>query len=149
MTAGGVAQEFRPDPAAASKARRFLRAALDELGPEETARELADLLIAAANEFATNAVIHARTEFTVRVLLGPAEVRVEVSDENSRLPQPCMAPADATSGRGLAIVDGTGLAWGVERHSGGKTLWVQAARVAPPAPVSLQERVESAPSGAG
>ncbi len=47
----------------------------------------------AANELATNAVLHARTEFTVRVVLDGVQARVEVSNENSRVPQPCLAPA--------------------------------------------------------
>ena len=80
----------------------------------------------AANELVANAVFHARTEFTVRVLIDTDRVRIEVSDGNTRMPQPCLTPADATSGRGLAIVDGTGLQWGAERHARGKTVWVQA-----------------------
>ena len=84
------------------------------------------MLVMAANELATNAVLHARTEFTVRVLIDAYRVRVEVSDGNTRMPQPCLTPADATSGRGLAIVDGSGLQWGAERHARGKTVWVQA-----------------------
>lgn len=64
----------------------------------------------AANEFATNAVLHARTNFTVQVRDDGVVVRIEISDRNSRMPQPCLTPADATSGRGLAIVGGSGLA---------------------------------------
>lgn len=89
--------------------------------------DLVHTLVTAANELVTNAVLHARTEFTVRVLADTRWVRVEVSDSNTRMPQPCLAPADAASGRGLAIVDGSGLQWGAERHPGGKTVWVQAA----------------------
>lgn len=125
---GVVADGFQPDPAAVSLARRFLRHALINLGPTDAARELADTLVMAANELATNAVLHARTEFTVRVDVDATQARVEVSDENSRVPQPCLAPADATSGRGLALVDGSGLQWGVDRYPGGKTVWVQAPR---------------------
>ena len=120
-----VAQRFRPDPQAVSAARRFLRRALTAIegGP---AGDLVQKLVMAANELATNAVLHARTEFTVRVLIDAYRVRVEVSDGNTRMPQPCLTPAHATSGRGLAIVDGTGLQWGAERHARGKTVWVQA-----------------------
>ena len=64
----------------------------------------------------------------VRVLIDPHRIRVEVSDGNTRMPQPCLAPADATSGRGLAIVDGSGLQWGAERHARGKTVLIQAHR---------------------
>lgn len=128
MHPAAVAREFAPDAPAVAQARRFLRQALqDQLG-EDPGSDLADTLLMAANELSTNAVMHARTEFTVRLVVGPDLVRVEVTDENSRVPQPCLAPMDATSGRGLAIVDGSGLDWGVDRHDGGKTVWVQTAR---------------------
>lgn len=128
MPTAEVAREFPPDARAVGQARRFLRQALqDQLG-DDPGSDLADLLLMVANELATNAVLHARTEFTVRLVVAPDLVRVEVADDNSRTPQPCLAPADATSGRGLAIVDGSGLDWGVDRHGGGKTVWVQALR---------------------
>lgn len=121
-----VAERFRPDPQAVSAVRRFLRRALTAIEAGPAGDGLVYRLIMAANELATNAVLHARTEFTVRVLIDAHRVRVEVSDGNTRMPQPCLTPAEATSGRGLAIVDGTGLQWGAERHARGKTLWIQA-----------------------
>ena len=103
-----VVREFPPDARAVGPARRFLRQALqDQLG-DDPGSDLADLLLMVANELATNAVLHARTEFTVRLVVAPDLVRVEVADDNSRS-WPCLAPADATSGRGWAIVDGSGL----------------------------------------
>jgi anti-sigma regulatory factor (Ser/Thr protein kinase) len=123
-----VAERFRPDPQALSDARRFLRRALRDIQTGPAGDDLVDVLVMAANELAANAVLHARTEFTVRVLIDLHRVRVEVSDGNTRMPQPCLAPADATSGRGLAIVDGSGLQWGAERHARGKTIWIQAHR---------------------
>lgn len=120
MTEAALTEKFRPDPAAVSGVRRFLRKALTALAGSEPGQELAETLLMAANELATNAVLHARTEFTVRVRDDGAVVRVEVSDSNTRMPQACLAPADATSGRGLAIIDGSGLAWGADRHAGGK-----------------------------
>jgi anti-sigma regulatory factor (Ser/Thr protein kinase) len=123
-----VACEFEPDAPSVSSARRFLRQTLQGMSADGGGSELADTLLTAANELATNAVLHARTEFTVRVVLELTLVRIEVSDGNSRVPQPCLAPVDATSGRGLAIVDGTGLQWGIDRHAGGKTVWLQASR---------------------
>lgn len=131
VTASVLVEEFPPDARSVAGARRFLRQALHEIGQDDTGRELADLLVTAANELATNAVLHARTDYTIRVLLDPAVARIEVTDENPRTPQPCLAPIDATSGRGLAIIDGSGLQWGVDRHAGGKTVWIQAIRKAP------------------
>lgn len=135
MTDVDVAREFEPAGPSLSEARLFLRQSLgDLLGDGDGGSDCVELLLMAANELATNAVLHARTEFTVRVLVEPTSVRIEVADLNSRMPQPCMAPGDATSGRGLAIVDGSGLQWGMERQDGGKTVWLEAARTRPARP---------------
>ena len=48
-----------------------------------------------------------------------------MTDGNIRLPQPSMAPADATTGRGLALVDALANAWGDGRHGRGKTVWFE------------------------
>jgi anti-sigma regulatory factor (Ser/Thr protein kinase) len=128
VTAADVSREFEPNAPAVSQARRFLRQALQDLLGDDDGSELADTLLMAANELTTNAVLHARTEFVVRIAVDAVHVRVEVTDGNSRVPQPCVAPADATSGRGLAIIDGSGLQHGIDRHPGGKTVWVQAQR---------------------
>jgi anti-sigma regulatory factor (Ser/Thr protein kinase) len=128
VPAADVASEFEPEGRSVSQVRRFLRRALQDLLDDDRGSELADDLLLAVNELATNAVLHARTEYSVRVVIEPARVRVEVTDGNTRVPQPCLTPADATSGRGLAINDGSGLQWGIDRHAGGKTVWVQALR---------------------
>lgn len=128
MTAAGMTREFEPDAPSVSQARRILRQALRDLLAEDHDGDLADRLLMAANELARNAVLHARTEVTVRVAVDAVHVRIGVTDDNSRVPQPCLAPADATSGRGLAIIDGSGLQWGIDRHPGGKTVWLQAPR---------------------
>lgn len=128
-----IVARFGPEARAVSESRRFLRKALAGLLPAPGDADVLDTLVLAANELTTNAVLHARTEFSVRLLATPAFLRVEVSDRNSRMPQPCLTPADATSGRGLAIIDGTGLDWGAERHRGGKTVWVQGRRCGPSA----------------
>ncbi|MGH3600827.1 MAG: ATP-binding protein [Pseudonocardiaceae bacterium] len=115
--------ELEPNADMVAEARRFLR---DALAVACGAVEAAEVLVLGANELVTNAVIHARTEFRVTVRRDRDRVRVEVIDGNSRMPQPCLAPWDATSGRGLAIIDGLGLNWGAERHRLGKIVWVEA-----------------------
>ncbi|HUR74679.1 MAG TPA: ATP-binding protein [Sporichthya sp.] len=120
-----LARHFEPQPASVALVRHCLREALDDVLTGEPQQELADSLVLAVNELATNAVMHARTEFTVRLSLANGLLRIEVEDGNPRLGQACLAPADATSGRGLAIVEGTGLDWGVERSTGGKIVWLQ------------------------
>jgi anti-sigma regulatory factor (Ser/Thr protein kinase) len=119
-----VAERFEPRPSSVGEARRFLRKALADIDTGD----LLDRLVMAANELTTNAVLHGRTDFTVRVLIDAHRVRIEVVDGNTRMPQPCLATAEATSGRGLAIVDGSGLRWGAERQPYGKTVWVEGRR---------------------
>jgi hypothetical protein len=122
------------------RARRFLRAILSASDPSNPPAassppdpvapvdgDLLDLLLITANELTTNAVLHGRTDFTVRVVRSTTRTRIEVTDANPRMPQPCLAPLEAASGRGLAILEASGLDWGIERHSEGKTVWVEAA----------------------
>jgi hypothetical protein len=97
-----------------------VQAALDDVDPE-----VCDAALLLTSELATNAVLHARTEFDVTVARLADVVRIAVTDGNTRLPQPCMAPADATTGRGLALVDAMASAWGADRHGRGKTVWVE------------------------
>lgn len=120
-----VHRRFGPTPVAVREARAFLRDCLDAL-----ARHVdfdVDAVLLAANELATNAVVHGGTEFEVRVRLHDGTVRVEVSDHDPRLPQARTADVDATSGRGLALVHNSGLRWGADRTDDGKTVWLAVA----------------------
>jgi anti-sigma regulatory factor (Ser/Thr protein kinase) len=121
---GDPSIELDPVPEAVRAARRFLRAALP--GPDLDPVAI-DSLVLAASELVTNAVLHARTRFRVTVRRpGPGTIRVEVADGDPRLPQSLAPPPAATSGRGLAIIDGLGLDWGVETHERGKVVWIEA-----------------------
>lgn len=115
-----ASQEFEPDPAQVSRARRFVAASLEawELDAADAA-----LLV---SELATNAVLHARSAFRVTLIpLGP-RLRVEVSDDNSRLPAFALVPTDANSGRGLMLIQTLAGAWGIESHvEVGKTIWFE------------------------
>lgn len=138
MTTPVLRRTFPPTPGAVREARAFLRASLLELtthldGAGRTAGVIdltatldVETVVMAANEVVSNAVLHGRTDFEVRVGAQGRTVRVEVVDANPRVPQPCLAPDTATSGRGLAMVDGSGLRWGVDREHDGKTVWLEA-----------------------
>jgi len=85
-----------------------------------------ETIVLLASELATNAVLHARTEYEVRVSLIEGEtIRMEVFDHNSRLPSIASVPTDATSGRGLLIVQALASSWGIDNHSDGKTVWFE------------------------
>jgi anti-sigma regulatory factor (Ser/Thr protein kinase) len=115
---------FEPSPDQVIEVRRFVAAALSAWGVEG-----ADVPLL-VSELATNAVLHARSEFTVGVTVEGYRVRVEVVDGNSRLPSFATVGPEAYSGRGLMLVQGLSSAWGVDAHaSDGKTIWFEVDRV--------------------
>lgn len=109
------------------EARRFARATLQSW-------ELHLVVDAAAlivSELATNAVLHARSSFTVRLALdGQGKLLVEVVDGSVRPPQAKPHGAGATTGRGLSIVEELADEWGVEPRPDGKAVWVRLDAVA-------------------
>ncbi|MHB1533401.1 MAG: ATP-binding protein [Acidimicrobiales bacterium] len=101
-------------------ARHFVGAAVGDWGIE------AEDAVLVASELATNAVLHARSQFTVTLTCDDGELTVEVADHNPRLPVVVPAPSSALSGRGLHIVDAVSAAWGVHsRPDDGKTIWAK------------------------
>ena len=114
-----VEQAFAPDGPSARAARRFVAEAVTAIGMP------ADEALLLASELVTNVVVHARTDFVVRMALTENAIRVAVMDGNTRLPTRGAAPVDATSGRGLSIVDAVVQRWGVQVHPGGKTVWFE------------------------
>ena len=73
------------------------------------------------SELATNCVVHARTDYVVRVVLEEGKVRVEVVDDEPDMPQVC------ERGRGLRMVDDLAAAWGAEPcvDGPGKIVWFE------------------------
>jgi anti-sigma regulatory factor (Ser/Thr protein kinase) len=108
-------------PDSVPAARRFVRRTLAAWG----LAPLADAASLVVSELATNAVLHARSEFTVRVAVDEAGgLRLEVADRSRRRLQPRSHSAAATTGRGLGIVGELAQAWGVADDEHGKSVWV-------------------------
>jgi anti-sigma regulatory factor (Ser/Thr protein kinase) len=114
-------QTFGPDPTNVASARQFVGGTLAGWGLDP------DDVCLLTSEVVTNAVLHAGTDFTVTVKCGDERVRVEVIDLNSRLPLVNQAPTDATTGRGLGVVEGLAQAWGVDSNPPRKTVWFELA----------------------
>ncbi len=119
--------ELESDPRMVVAARQFVR---DRLEAWEATDHL-EAAVLVASELVTNAVLHARTSITLRVLCQNGTVRVEVRDENTRVPVPSACPPDATSGRGLALVAALAGAWGIDHTSDGKSVWAELGPVKP------------------
>lgn len=117
---GKASRTFSPEASEVFAARHFVADVLTGWG---LACDDLPLLV---SELATNAVLHARSDFEVSVVRAGPRVRVEVFDQNTRLPSFAVAPPDAYSGRGLMLLRRLAMAWGVESHSEvGKTIWFE------------------------
>lgn len=112
-----------PVARAAAEARRYVRAALVQLGRQE----LIDTAELGVSELVTNATLHSRTPFEVRVIGGGDQpVRIEVTDGSPGVPMQKRHGELATTGRGLRLLDAAGR-WGVEPLPTGKTVWFEPA----------------------
>lgn len=125
-----VSARFRPDPTAPGEARRFVT---DTLRRSGHATALIDCAQLAVSELATNAVIHARTAFSVTVQSSHRGVRLSVRDTSPRRPVICDRASDPSHGCGLRVVAELGTDWGVEATGRGKTVWAQLPPNVPPA----------------
>lgn len=83
-----------------------------------------DTVALLTSELVSSSILHAYgPQVRVRVLDRGLRLRVEVFDRSPVLLVPRNAPADAVNGRGIALVDALALAWGLDVHPDGKTMW--------------------------
>src|SRR5581483_3459608 len=108
-----------PEPGSAGAARRFVAAALRA---GDGVEELAVLLV---SELASNAVLHAGTEFEVVVDRDGNRLRIEVSDANPTMPMLKSYVTESVTGRGLHMVAASADRWGFEARGTGKVVWFE------------------------
>jgi anti-sigma regulatory factor (Ser/Thr protein kinase) len=119
---GGNSAEasFRPDVATVGEARRFVSDILSAWDADALSWT-AMLLV---TELATNAVLHASTPYDVTLeRRGDGTLRLGVTDGSVRKPRARDYAVDATTGRGLGLVESLALAWGTSSLDNGKTVW--------------------------
>jgi anti-sigma regulatory factor (Ser/Thr protein kinase) len=104
--------------------------------------ELAGRLELVISELSTNAVVHARSPFEVRLWVA-SKIRVEVSDASSAPPTVRRSGRTGQGGRGLLIVAVTADRWGFEPTADGKVVWAELS--ARPGPTVLRLPSASAP----
>ncbi|GAB7193418.1 hypothetical protein NUM3379_41280 [Kineococcus sp. NUM-3379] len=85
--------------------------------------EVADDAALVVAELATNAVLHARTDFEVHLRVLDGGLRVDVCDGSTTHPLSGTLDVVAMSGRGLPLVNALAAGWGVDPREGGKCLW--------------------------
>lgn len=105
----------------ARAARRFVAEAIDEDGFGGDV----DTVLLLVSEVVSNAVRHAGTPFELTVDVGRSEVYVTVVDhDTTRRPEVQEQDPEATSGRGLFIVEQLATKWGSRTIEGeGKAVW--------------------------
>jgi anti-sigma regulatory factor (Ser/Thr protein kinase) len=109
-------------PVSASLARDFVRRRLTEQG----LAHLEDDVTLVVSELATNAMVHARTPFTVCLQAFEQTLLLEVEDGCQTGPVLVVARGLDTNGRGLSIVSLLSRDWGVTaRTDGGKSVWAE------------------------
>lgn len=119
-----IEREFTAELASVRLARQFATEALR--GWELAA--LVDPVTLIVSELATNAVVHARSPFSLRLELAPTALRIEVADCGSGLPNLVAPDPTGAGGRGLLLVAQLSVAWGVEAGSPPcKTVWCELA----------------------
>ena len=110
---------LEPDPKSASRARRFVRTALEDFEPTETL----DVLTLLTSEVVTNAILYGGSEIDVVLERGEAGIRVEVADASPRLPERRPVDGETLGGRGLRLLDSLAGGWGVIELNNGKVVW--------------------------
>ena len=88
-------------PEAVRSARSLVRECAAEMSPNAIAN--AELLV---SEVVTNAVVHGAPDIGVTIVVERGELTVRIADGDTRVPTLREQPmADATSGRGLRLVE--------------------------------------------
>ena len=85
--------------------------------------ELVDSAVLAVSELATNALLHARSQFTVSVEVPNDEIVLAVADRSTLPLHLRRYNLAATTGRGLRLVAALTTAWGVDQLAHGKRVW--------------------------
>lgn len=116
---GPTTTRFPAEPASVGRVRHALADCLRETHSDD----VVDMVALLASETVTNAVLHAGTEIEVTVEVRPAGVWVGVTDQSPVIPGIRHYGVEATTGRGLGMVELIASSWGVDSDLEGKTVW--------------------------
>jgi CheY-like chemotaxis protein len=117
----GRVLDLPQDPAAAGRAREWVRGALLEWGLDD----LVDDALLVVSELVGNAVTHAASSCEVTLSRADGSVRIEVTDRGHGTPEPQPQDGMAEGGRGLVLIGAMSSAWGVEDVPDGKKVWAE------------------------
>jgi anti-sigma regulatory factor (Ser/Thr protein kinase) len=116
---------FIADRTAPAEARSILTAELRRAGHDGALLADARLVV---SELAANAVLHARSPFSVSISSLDSIIRIAVHDESQVVPKMHDDPSTTASGRGMHLVAALSRRWGVDLTSDGKVVWAELGR---------------------
>ncbi|MFN2505101.1 MAG: SpoIIE family protein phosphatase [Acidimicrobiales bacterium] len=116
--------QLPPHPSSAGAARRFLVGVLASWRMPELASGDAALLL---SEAATNAILHARSPFSVVIRYDGDRLRIEVGDGSPDQPRPQLVQerTHGPGGRGLVLLERLATRWGISPTPRGKCVWFE------------------------
>jgi anti-sigma regulatory factor (Ser/Thr protein kinase) len=122
VTHRSVTRRFAHDPREIPRARRMVRAQLEEWGlPAEQAP-----LELAVSELVTNAIVHGGGLVDVAMTLDDDRIRLEVTDEGiAAASRPQARQVDAVGGWGLGLVEHLSDHWGHSLDGGTTRVWME------------------------
>lgn len=117
-----IVQGYEPELTSPAKARALTRDLLHRWGQ----LRLLEAALLVVSELASNAVLHARTRFQLRLSPMPDRLQITVSDTSRQLPDPQPPDPHERSGRGLHLVHTlTSGRWGAAPDGPGKHVWAE------------------------
>ncbi|MFG2693204.1 ATP-binding protein [Kitasatospora sp. NPDC051984] len=105
-----------------SVARAFAEVVLRGWGVRALAREDVVLVV---SELVANARLHTAGPHEVALGLGTDQVRVEVTDGTTAMPERRPASPDRPGGHGLLVVERLSTRWGTDVRPFGKSVWAE------------------------
>jgi anti-sigma regulatory factor (Ser/Thr protein kinase) len=108
-----------------------LRAELRDAARRWGVGDLSDTVELLTSELITNALVHTDRDAMLTARLfhdsesGRLRLRIEVEDESDQWPKRRTPGEQASSGRGLMLVEALSDAWGVEPNGSGKRMWFE------------------------
>ncbi|RSS66754.1 ATP-binding protein [Streptomyces sp. WAC06614] len=121
VRAVGWARSF-PVHRGVGEARRWCLAHLNTLRWTADAPDTVHSVLLTVSELVTNAHVHAGSSAQLVLTWDGTCLHVSVADADPHLPAPRQASTQATSGRGLAIIDALADAWDAHEVHGGKAI---------------------------
>jgi anti-sigma regulatory factor (Ser/Thr protein kinase) len=116
-----AARVFPWDLVSVAASRRFVTETLASWGLPQVVDDAALIV----SELATNAVLHARSPFTVLLSWEAGILCISVLDDSASVPSVKHPSTTTISGRGLRLVAAVARRWGTDRDGNGKLVWAE------------------------